>query len=326
MKEEAIRPKDLVERQQQYIEADIEFLQKRRQQFVFTSCPACEKSNNLIEFEKKSFVYSECSNCGMLFMNPRPSVKLLSEFYSQSPNYKFFNEYIFPATRETRREKIFIPRVKKVIDICKRFSIKGESILEIGAGFGIFCEEVAKTEYFKAVIGVEASGALHSTCTKKGFKVYEGVLESLTIEEKFDFIVAFEVFEHIFDPLAFLRIINGLLLPGGMVMLTFPNYNSFEIGMLREHSVAIDHEHLNYFTEHSIKIIMNRAGFSIEEVQTPGLLDVDLVKTAYQKKLIKNSFLTQLFSDGKEDICENFQVFLSTNRLSSHMMVLGRKL
>ena len=36
---------------------------------------------------------------------------LLHEFYSQSKNYAFWNEFVFPATEEMRRERIFRPRV-----------------------------------------------------------------------------------------------------------------------------------------------------------------------------------------------------------------------
>ena len=326
MKEEDIRPYSLIEKQKKYIQEDIEFLLKQRDKFEFVDCLACETNNKSVEFEKNGFSYIECSNCGMLYMSPRPSVDMLSKFYQQSPNYKFFNDYIFPASREVRKEKIFIPRVKKVIEISKKNNIVPNKILEIGSGFGLFCEEMAKTKHFKEVIGVEASDSLHATCLEKGFRIYNGILEKLTINEKFNIVVAYEVLEHIYNPYSFLKIIHGLLVSGGMIMLTFPHYNGFDIGMLREQAIAIDHEHLNYFNEQSISILFNRVGFQLKEVQTPGQLDVDLVKSAFETGIIKNSFIQLLCSDKYATVRESFQQFLAENKLSSHMLLIARRL
>ena len=325
MKEEAIRPRDLAKKGEKYAQESIEFLLKHKNRFDSVACPSCETVNEVIELEKNGFSYLECSSCGMLYMSPRPGTRILSEFYSQSSDYKFFNDYIFPASCEVRREKIFIPRVKKVIEICKKHKIPPGKILEIGAGFGIFCEEMAKTRFFKDVAGTEASESLHKTCLSKGFRIYNGLLEDLKIDEQFNFIAAFEVLEHIYNPFDFLKIIHKLLFPDGMLMLTFPNYNGFDIGMLREDSGSIDHEHQNYFNEKSINILLKRAGFSLIGVETPGMLDVDLVKNAFEKRLIKNSFIKALCQEDREDARGSLQGFLRENKLSSHMLIAAKK-
>ncbi len=325
MKEAEIRPDDLLKRQKQYLEHDVGFLLSNKSEFVLVACPGCETQNNSIEMEKNGFAYRECQRCGMLYMSPRPSITLLRKFYPQSPNYKFFNEYIFPSTCEVRREKIFKPRVEKVIKLCEKYEIRTDKILEIGCGFGLFCEEIARKNIFKEVVGIEATDSLFNTCKEKGFRIYNGVLEDLEINEEFAFIVAFEVIEHIFNPFKFLSIVNKLLSIKGGLMLTFPNYEGFEIGILRECSSTIDHEHLNYFTCKSISLLLNKTGFEIVELETPGKIDVDLVKKAYESNLIKNSFIKLLGSDAFFEVREKLQDFFAENKLSSHMMVIARK-
>lgn len=325
MKEQAIRPHELMAEQKKFIKEDVTFLLKHRSLFKHVFCPACERLNKAVRFKKNGFTYLECSRCGMLYMSPRPSVELLSKFYFRSPNYSFFNEYIFPATCDVRRREIFAPRAKKVLEVCKKNKIPPEKILEIGVGFGLFCEEIAKLRFFKEVVGVEASSSLHDTCAQKGFRVYNGLLEKLEIKEKFIFVTAFEVIEHIFSPLKFLKKINKLLSKNGFLMLTFPNYNGFDIGMLGAVSSVIDHEHQNYFNEKSIEIILNRAGFNLIEIKTPGKLDVDLVKNAFAEGLLKNSFISLLSSDRFEACREKFQKFLANKKLSSHMLIVARK-
>lgn len=94
--ENDIRPDGLMSKQKEYIQQDIDFLISKKNNFINVNCPSCAISNTQIEFTKNSFEYIECKNCGMLYMSPRPSTKVLAEFYPNSPNYKFFNDYIFP--------------------------------------------------------------------------------------------------------------------------------------------------------------------------------------------------------------------------------------
>jgi Zn ribbon nucleic-acid-binding protein len=105
-KENDIRPLDLKSKQIKCIKEDVDYLLKRKNRFVNVSCPVCSKNNN-VKFIKSGFKYIECVNCTMLYISPRPTFKILKDFYSNSVNYKFFNDYIFPASEETRRKKNF---------------------------------------------------------------------------------------------------------------------------------------------------------------------------------------------------------------------------
>ena len=87
----------------------------------------------------------------MLYVSPSPTFDILKDFYANSVNYKFFNDYIFPSSIEVRREKIFKPRVEKVIKLCQENNIKTDDLLEIGAGYGLFLEEMTKTGAFNNI-------------------------------------------------------------------------------------------------------------------------------------------------------------------------------
>lgn len=325
--ENDIRPDELVKQQAQYCKHDIDFLKSKKGDFIDVKCPACEQVNSAVEMTKHSFNYIKCKECGMLYISPRPTVEILNEYYPNSPNYKFFNDYIFPASKEIRRNKIFKPRVEKVLDFCNKFGINKNKIIEIGTGFGLFCEEMAKANAFNDVVGVEASDSLAKTCQEKGFRIYNGLLENLDINETFDVAVAFEVIEHIFNPKYFLKKISSLLNKNGLLMLTFPNWEGFDIQVLREFSCSIDPEHLNYFTEKSISILLKTLDFEVLEILTPGELDVDIVsKTIIKENLKVSDFVRKICVEQKETTGKNFQEFLKKNRLSSHMMVIARKI
>lgn len=325
LEENDIRPKKFNELQEEAIIEDIKFLIERKNDFISIDCPTCGTENSKIEIEKNGFTYFECSNCNMLYMSPRPSEKILSEFYPNSRLYEVFNTYIFPTSSETRKEKLFKPRVQKVLELSKKYKIVTDSILEIGSGFGFFLEELVNQKIFNRVVGTEASNSLFETAKSKEYDVYNGILENLKIDEKFNFVASFEVIEHVFNPVNFLKKVHALLDNNGVILLSFPNYDGFDIGILREKSSAIDHEHLNYFNEKSISLLLENTGYKVLEIYTPGLLDSDIVKLAIEKNDISNSFLRKLLCSDDLKIIEKFQKFLQDNKLSSHMIVCAQK-
>ena len=142
--ENDIRPKKFDGGRLKAFFEDVATLNSQKDNFVLVKCPACDGKKNRYKFSKFGFDYVECDSCETLFMNPRPSQKILDEFYRNSTAYTFWNKHIFPSSEKNRREKMFKPRVDKILEFCRKYNIKTESILEVGAGFGTFCEEMKK--------------------------------------------------------------------------------------------------------------------------------------------------------------------------------------
>jgi 2-polyprenyl-3-methyl-5-hydroxy-6-metoxy-1,4-benzoquinol methylase len=328
VKENEIRPEELVKKQQQFVENDRRFLLDRHDKWVNVSCPACNSPQNKFFDEKFSIKYMECSNCKTVYTNPRPDLNTLIDFYQSSENYAFWNEYIFPATAEVRRENIFKPRVEKICEIIKRHRLKAETMVEVGAGYGFFCDEMQKKGIFKRIIAIEPTMELAETCRKiNGIEVINKPVEQVQLDFKADMIVSFEVIEHLFSPKDFVMSCKTLLNDGGIAVFSCPNVKGFDVSMLRMNSSTFDHEHMNYFNPDSIQHLLSECGFEIVEVSTPGLLDVDIVKKAFLNNEIdadKNTFIKELVTSD-EKLAERFQLFLQENKLSSHMWCVARK-
>lgn len=325
MLEDEIRPESLKADQSIAIKKDRQFLHQRRSDFRRVNCPACDRHNDTF-FDKDGFSYAKCSNCSMLYMSPRPGETILQEFYEQSSNYQYFNNYIFPASAEARRLKIFVPRVDLVIDLCERLNTGRSSLLEIGAGYGFFCEEMHNRKFFEHISAVEATHALADRLAHGNIEVFNDLFENIRFRKKFDVVVSFEVIEHIADPLLHLKRVHDVLEDNGLLILSFPNCDGFDIAMLGKSSDSIDHEHLNYFNAASITKMLKKAGYSIYCLRTPGKLDVELVR----KKILSgeyspNNFIRSLCVERFNDIGEMFQLFLSDHGLSSHMVVAATK-
>ena len=326
MKENDIRPKNLMTKARISAMKDAARLLSRIDEFVPAECPACGADDNKFKYEKLGFEYSECLNCKTFFMNPRPNEEALEWFYKHSVNYQFWNDHIFPKTDEIRKKNIFLPRVERMVHYLKKFSPDANSIIEIGCAFGSFLELATKNWSFEKVVGVEPTPGLAKTARNKGINVIEEVIENIEITDsmKFDVLTNFEVIEHLGSPISFITKCSDLLKRNGILMLSCPNGAGFDFSILGKECNSLDHEHLNYFNSSSIEILLNRAGFELLEVSTPGKLDVELVNNKMDE--LNDDFglspwLLNLIKDKPEDL----QRFLVESNLSSSLWVVARK-
>ena len=89
--------------------------------------------------------------------------------------------------------------------------------------------------------------------TKKGIETIEKPVEKVKFsDEKVDVIASFEVIEHLFSPRDLIIKCASILSPGGILILTCPNVQGFDISVLQKLSNSVDFEHLNYFNPSSL--------------------------------------------------------------------------
>jgi 2-polyprenyl-3-methyl-5-hydroxy-6-metoxy-1,4-benzoquinol methylase len=330
LKEKDIRPDNLMKLKEPALEYDKKYLKDRINLFGSCNCPACDSDKYSFWAEKDSFTYAICDHCGTIFMNPRATEEILNEFYRQSKNYEFWNKYIFPATDYLRKEKIFKPRAKRIVDLCNKYGVRGGTILEIGSAFGTFCEVIRELDYFDRIIAVEPTPDLAKTCREKGIETIESNVENITIPKKsIDVMVSFEVIEHLHNPFNFVFQATKYLKKGGLFICTCPNGEGLGTLVLKEKAKVVDHEHINYFNPKSIKILLKRNSIDVVEISTPGELDVSLLENYFIENpllLEDNSFFKYLFLEAGHSVKNNFQEFIRQNNLSSHMWVVGRKI
>jgi 2-polyprenyl-3-methyl-5-hydroxy-6-metoxy-1,4-benzoquinol methylase len=281
-----------------------------------------------LKYQKYSLTFCECIHCKTVYTNPRPTEKILSDYYKKSKSYKYWNEVIFPASEKKRRKNIFKPRVDKILSLCKKHSVHTGKLVEVGAGFGTFLSEMATRKAFSSLIAIEPTPSLAETCRKKGIKTIESTIEEVPPNTiKADVAVCFEVIEHLFSPTSFLISCNKILKQGGMMVIACPNIFGFDIQTLGTISDTIDVEHLNYFNPNSLSYLLESTGFAVVEKQTPGVLDADLVrsKVLSGKFSLRDSFLKTVLFEKWEKVGSSFQEFLQRNLLSSNMWIVAIK-
>lgn len=327
--ENEIRPQQFKEEQARRFRNDIARMLRRRAEFVEVPCPACGARKSTLAWKKYDLDYVTCDECQTVFINPRPSPAVLEDWYKNSENYAYWNDVIFPASEDARREKLFRPRAQRLVEMCRRHGVSGGTVLEVGAGFGTFGQEVTRLGFFSRFIAVEPTPDLAATCRKRGLEVIESPVEHVSLPDgSVDVVASFEVIEHLFSPRDFLKQCSRLLRPGGILLVSCPSIEGFDVMVLREQSMAVDVEHLNYFHPASLSRLFNSCGFSTLEVQTPGKLDAELVRNAVlagERSLDDDPFLKHVLIERWETLGGPFQDFLADHNLSSHLWLVGQK-
>lgn len=137
--------------------------------------------------------------------------------------------------------------------------------LELGCSTGEFLEKL-RAKGWQAQ-GIELAEDPARLARARGFEIHTGTLESANIEEEsFDAFFMYMVLEHLQDPKTTLNEIHRILVPGGWLVFSVPNFACFERVILRNYSLGVQlPRHLQHFTPRHLEALLRAAGF--EEIQ-----------------------------------------------------------
>ena len=328
MKESDIRKRDTFNKYLALAKQDADKIFSDKSKFIEIECPGCATDTYELEFEKHGFKYVRCVKCDTLFVNPRPNEKDLISFYEDSPSTRYWVNDFFMPVAEERRKRIFRPRAEY---IAQRFVEKGnaKTIGDIGAGFGLFLEELRVLLPKSKLVAIEPAKEMATICRDKGFSVIESPLEEVDSENNsFHLLTCFELFEHLHCPRSFLEKIYEILEPGGYFVVTTLNGLGFDIQLLWEESKSVSPpHHLNFFNPNSLRTLMISVGFEVIEISTPGKLDWDIVESGYLEEAVNPGRFFQAVSKyGTDDSKEALQDWIRDHNFSSHMRVVAKRL
>jgi 2-polyprenyl-3-methyl-5-hydroxy-6-metoxy-1,4-benzoquinol methylase len=242
---------------------------------------------------------------------------------------EFWSTHFYHQTASARREKIFRPRAEHIARIlAERGGTPRPVCVDVGAGYALFLEELAALGPCSTLIAIEPDARLAAVCRAQGFPVVEKWVEDVEDGEvQADIATAFEVLEHVFDPVAFLASCGRLLKPGGFLFFSTLTITGFDLQVLWERSRSITPpQHLNFPAAAFVAQLVERAGLRLVWLTTPGELDVDIVRNAVaaSPETPVPRFVRALV-EADDQTRQAFQRFLQAHRLSSHLQCLAQR-
>lgn len=193
-----------------------------------------------------------CDACGVAFAALRPGDDLLARQYRESAG----NVY----DQESHSREISARRLLRLVH---RYARPGR-LLDVGCASGFFLQRAALAGWL--VTGVEpsralvrgAAGRLQGNATLVNDTLQDAALPL----DSFDVVTAWDVLEHVGDPVAFLRRCRALLRPGGHLFVKTPDIGSVVARAFGRRWPLLLAEHVFYFTSTSLRIAGDRAGLS----------------------------------------------------------------
>lgn len=199
----------------------------------------------------------QCVNCDLVYANNPPDQSVLANAYHTAS---------FDSAQEA--DDAALAYSKAISPILDKIKNK-EAALEIGTGTGIFLD-ILKNKGFSTVIGVEPStAAINAAPSHRKEWILESIFKESDFQlESFDFICCFMTLEHVRDPQEIVSAASRLLRPGGAIALVTHDYRSGINRLFGKRSPIIDIEHMQLFSEKSIRHLLECNGFESIKVKS----------------------------------------------------------
>ena len=224
-------------------------------------CPVCGNGSTSTFFNYPDFLLMDCPDCDLIFQpegSRSKSVDLIPKIYNddwiQMRDQWMRSSYLDHGSFNMLILQALIPNQGK--------------LLEIGSGTGEFLN-MARAAGWDA-LGIEPSPA---SCTyiaeNYQLPVIEGIWspELHLPENSFDAVVFWHVFEHVPEPIAFLKEISSLLKPECFLFFSVPNRYCLKNELFNASSpLFTEADHLYHHSEQSLRRCIEKAGLELHSL------------------------------------------------------------
>ena len=241
---------------------------------VLDACPVCEGRRLAVleaEHDFHSFTTtgdeftfrigsSGCVDCGFVFLNPRAGQAQMHRYYArQSRIPRAIEKLAKPYADLLDMQASFIRRLWT--------ARPPQRILDVGGAEGFFLARLNREVDGGAALEAVEPSTVYADAARSVLPdavVHQCMLEDAPLQPaSFDLITIRHVLEHLQSPRQALAILRPLLKPAGLLHIEVPNIVDWPASV----SSMFHHEHLNYFTQDSLRCVLEREGFKVDLIE-----------------------------------------------------------
>ena len=322
---QAIRPNALLAHYRELVEVDVAKYLVPAAQESQDSCPACGSSRSEQAFARFGLSYRHCTDCGSLWVAPRPDEAALRRYYRESEAERFWQDELARQTGPVRIAKVIEPRLDWIADAVAEHRPQGVSIADVGTHQSVFAQRFAQLKPFARHLAVEPITYLPDVA---GLEVIDQPLEEAGLSGDLDAVTLLDVADRTSDPDSLVAAVHAALKPGGLLFLTGILASGFDIQVLWDRAETVfPPDRLNLFSVNGLEALLKRRSFEVIEYSTPGAFDLRTVAQAReaQPDLPLPRFVETLLTRRGEAEYAQFQTFLQASLLSSFGRVVARR-
>ena len=224
-----------------------------------TACSLCGGGEAVRLFDKAGRTFVRCTGCGLVALRPVPTAAELAAHHEAS--YRQGRYAVFAAA-DAIRTAIARQRLTEV-----RPLVPTGAWLDVGCSTGALLAELARDGV--AAEGLELSSAAVAEARARGLVVHEGAVERFTPPRRYAVVSAFDLIEHLLDPVGFARRVRSWLLPDGMLALTLPNTASVAARLMgKQWYYHAPPDHVHGFAPDTIRRLLETTGWRSVTVRT----------------------------------------------------------
>jgi 2-polyprenyl-3-methyl-5-hydroxy-6-metoxy-1,4-benzoquinol methylase len=219
-------------------------------------CNLCGNEPTRQVTRKQGMTVVQCEHCGLVFVNPRLTPQSLTQHYNSGHSSRI--QYYLDVECADRRT------FSEVLDLAAKFAAPPGRLLDIGPNIGT-CLDLARQRGWTAQ-GIEINADAAAYCREqRHLDVRTGVLETSTYAPgSFDVVLMGDVIEHLPDPKAVLRIVQRILKPGGVLLISTPDIAGWAARALQ----IKPEEHLYYFAPKTMRNLLQQVVLEPVEIRS----------------------------------------------------------
>lgn len=219
-------------------------------------CPACG-SRRLVAFARGPCWTARCAECGLVCAHPQADDDELAAIYHAA----YFHRFGFFGDARHGCHAMKQAGFDRLLRHAERFVPPG-SLLDVGCGLGDML--VAATRRGWEATGVEPHpSALEAAMPIVGDVIRQCAFDEFDSEQSFDLVTCTDVLEHLRRPDAALARMGELLRPGGVLLVTTIDVQSWPARVLGTRWPHFHRDHLWYFDRRSLRQLAEQAGLHV---------------------------------------------------------------
>lgn len=196
----------------------------------------------------------QCHECALAYVVDKDIVLTSEQSYITSPV-----DSVYETEQDGRKKtnRVVLETIRKSKPVPGR-------LLDVGCYTGLFVESAQQIGY--DAYGIEPSHAAVAHAHKRGLdSVVQGTVDQMGShykDDSFDVITMFDVIEHVTNPLETIQMVKKKLAPGGLLVISTPDFSSVLSRVQKSSWHAIVLQHLYYFSKQNLIRLVEQVGFT----------------------------------------------------------------